>query len=124
MRRPSFGRVILTYGVLVTLTALVGFLWRSAPLLTSVHDTAEGGLAVALAELALAADLGAKVEIDGDIVTWFGESAGRAVVTCRPQDESILEGMPYRRLGTVGGSSLLGAELAALRDAYEAGVAD
>jgi phosphoribosylformylglycinamidine synthase subunit PurL len=104
--------------------ALVAFLWRSAPLLTSAHDTAEGGLAVALAELALAADLGAEIEIDSDIVTWFGEGAGRAVVTCRPEDESILEGMPYRRIGTVGGSGLLGAELADLRNAYEAGVAD
>jgi phosphoribosylformylglycinamidine synthase II len=104
-------------------TVLIHFLSRSAPLLTSAHDTSEGGLAVALAELAVAADLGARVEIEDDIVAWFGEGAGRAIVTCSPADESILEGMPYRRIGTVGGSRLLGADLADLRLAYESGVA-
>jgi phosphoribosylformylglycinamidine synthase subunit PurL len=104
--------------------ALVAFLWRSAPLLTSAHDTAEGGLAVALAELALLAGVGARVDIEEDIATWFGEGAGRAIVTCRPEDESILEGMPNRRIGTVGGPRLLGAELDEIRAAYEAGVAD
>ena len=102
-------------------SALVRFLWRSAPLFTSVHDTSEGGLAVALAELALAANIGARVEIDNEIVTWFGEGAGRAVVTCPPADESILEGMPYRRIGVVGGTRLLGAALADLAPAYESG---
>ena len=102
-------------------SALVRFLWRSAPLFTSVHDTSEGGLAVALAELALAAKIGARVEIDNDIVAWFGEGAGRALVTCPPDDESILEGMPYRRIGVVGGTRLLGAALADLAPAYESG---
>ena len=31
----------------------IAFLWRAAPLLTAAHDAAEGGLAVALAELGL-----------------------------------------------------------------------
>jgi phosphoribosylformylglycinamidine (FGAM) synthase-like enzyme len=101
--------------------ALVRFLWRAAPRLTSAHDTGEGGLAVALAESALAAGVGAKVELDDDIATWFGEGAGRAVVTCAPDDESLLEGIPHRRIGTVGGSRILGVELADARAAYERG---
>jgi phosphoribosylformylglycinamidine synthase II len=102
--------------------ALVRFLWRAAPRLTSAHDAAEGGLAVALAESALAAGIGARVELDDDIAAWFGEGAGRAVVTCRPDDESVLEGVPYRRIGVVGGSRLLGVELPDLRAAYEGGL--
>jgi phosphoribosylformylglycinamidine synthase subunit PurL len=101
--------------------ALVHFLWRVAPRLTSAHDTAEGGLAVALAESALAAGIGAKVELDDDIAAWFGEGGGRAVVTCPPENESLLEGMPYRRIGTVGGTKILGLELADVRSAYEGG---
>jgi phosphoribosylformylglycinamidine synthase subunit PurL len=104
-------------------TALIRFLSRSAPLLSSAHDTSEGGVAVALAELALAADIGALVEIEDDIVAWFGEGAGSAIVTCSPADESILEGIPYRRIGTVGGSRLLGADLTDLHAAYDEGVA-
>jgi phosphoribosylformylglycinamidine synthase subunit PurL len=103
-------------------TALIRFLWRSAPRLTSAHDTSEGGLAVALAELAVAAGIGARVELDDDLSAWFGEGAGRAVVTCPSEDESLLEGMPYRRIGVVGGARLLGASVSDLRTAYESGV--
>jgi phosphoribosylformylglycinamidine synthase len=103
--------------------ALVHFLWRVAPRLTSAHDTAEGGLAVALAESALAAGIGAKVELDDDIAAWFGEGGGRAVVTCPPEDESLLEGMPYQRIGTVEGTKILGLDLADVSAAYEAGQA-
>jgi phosphoribosylformylglycinamidine synthase len=102
--------------------ALVHFLWRVAPRLTSAHDTAEGGLAVALAESALAAGTGAKVELDDDIAAWFGEGGGRAVVTCPLGDQSLLEGMPYKRIGTVGGSRILGLELVEVRSAYEEGI--
>jgi phosphoribosylformylglycinamidine synthase len=101
--------------------ALVRFLWRAAPRLTSAHDAAEGGLAVAVAESALAAGIGAWVELDDDIVAWFGEGGGRAVVSCVPEDESLLEGMPYRRVGVVGGTRVLGVELADARAAYERG---
>jgi hypothetical protein len=59
------------------------------------------------------------VELDDDIAAWFGEGGGRAVVTCPPDDESLLEGMPYRRIGTVGGSRILDLDLADVRAAYE-----
>jgi phosphoribosylformylglycinamidine synthase len=92
--------------------ALVRFLWRAAPTLTASHDCAEGGLAVALAELALWSGLGAHIELEEDAVVWFGEGGGEAVVALRPdEDESALEGMPYRRIGEAGGTKLLGVEL-------------
>jgi phosphoribosylformylglycinamidine synthase subunit PurL len=99
-------------------TALVRFLWRSAPVLSAAHDASEGGLAVALTELALWSGLGARVELEEDAVAWFGEGGGQAVVACRPEDESALEGMPYRCIGIAGGSKLLGVELAELAEAF------
>jgi phosphoribosylformylglycinamidine synthase II len=100
--------------------ALVRFLWRASPVLSCAHDAAEGGLAVALAEVAIAAGIGARVELDDDAVTWFGEGGGLAVVACKSEDESALEGMPHRRIGTAGGSKLLGIDVAELGDAYGA----
>jgi phosphoribosylformylglycinamidine synthase len=91
--------------------ALVRFLWRAAPSLTAAHDCSEGGLAVALAELALWSGLGAEVDLEENAVVWFGEGGGQAVVALRPDDESVLEGMPYRRIGEAGGTKLLGVEL-------------
>jgi phosphoribosylformylglycinamidine synthase subunit PurL len=97
--------------------ALVRFLWRAAPALSAAHDTSEGGLAVALAELALWSGTGARVELEENAVVWFGEGGGQAVVSCRAEDESALEGMPYRRIGVVGGTKLFGIELADLANA-------
>jgi phosphoribosylformylglycinamidine synthase len=99
--------------------ALVHFLWRSAPLLSAAHDVSEGGLAVALAELALHSGVGAEIELEPEALQWFGEGAGRAVIACSPERVDALEGVPLRRLGTVGGERLLGVELAQLRTAYE-----
>jgi phosphoribosylformylglycinamidine synthase subunit PurL len=101
--------------------ALIHFLWRSAPALTAAHDLSEGGLAVALAELALHSGIGAELGLDNDVLTWFGEGCGRAVVACAPERAESLEGAALRRLGVVGGDRLLGARLAELRDAYEDG---
>jgi phosphoribosylformylglycinamidine synthase subunit PurL len=100
--------------------ALVRFLWRASPLLTCAHDSAEGGLAVALAEAALAAGLGAQIELEDDAVAWFGEGGGQVVVSLSDEDVSVLEGMPHRRLGVVGGDKLFGIPLAALADAHRA----
>jgi phosphoribosylformylglycinamidine synthase subunit PurL len=100
-------------------SALLRFLANAAPLLTSAHDASEGGLAVALAEAALYAGVGARVELGAGALEWFGEGGGRAVVTCRPEDADRLRGVPFRRLGVVGGERLLGVGLYELRDAYE-----
>jgi phosphoribosylformylglycinamidine (FGAM) synthase-like enzyme len=97
--------------------ALVHFLWRSAPLLTAAHDVSDGGLAVALAELALHSGVGADLELDDDVVEWFGEGSGRAIVACPPERAEALEGAPLRRLGIVRGEKLLGVPLSDLRAA-------
>ena len=84
-----------------------------AGLVRSAHDTAEGGLAVALAECAFAASpaCGVDVELaDGirDAALLFGETQSRVVVTCRPDDWERLaalaaeHGVPLARIGTVG----------------------
>ncbi|MGH3113970.1 MAG: AIR synthase-related protein, partial [Gaiellaceae bacterium] len=101
--------------------ALVRFLWRFAPRLSAAHDAAEGGLAVALAELALWAGVGAELELEDDAVTWFGEGGGQVVVACAPDDAENLEGIALRRIGVVGGSRLLGVRLDELREAYGGG---
>ncbi len=101
--------------------ALVCFGWWAAPHCTLLHDVAEGGLAVAVAEAALWSAIGAEVELSEDPVAWFGEGGGQIVVACAPdQVESLPNGVPLRRIGTVGGDSLLGLPLDELRRAWEA----
>ena len=107
---------------LVAEAALVAFLARSAPFLTSSHDAAEGGLAVALAEAALFAGIGATVELPDDGVAWFGEGGGQAVITCRPEDAARLDGAAVRQIGVVGGETLLGVPLTELSAAHEGGL--
>ncbi len=103
--------------------ALIRFLSAHGAVLTSAHDASDGGLAVALAELAIWSGIGAEIELDSDTVTWFGEGGGRAVVSCRPEDVARLEGVPLRQLGAVGGDSILGLGLAELAAAHEHGKA-
>ena len=99
--------------------ALIRFLWRSSAVLTCSHDASEGGLAVALAEAALHAGLGARLELEDDAVAWFGEGGGQAIVSVSADDASVLESIPHRRLGVVGGDKLLGIPVADLAAAYE-----
>jgi phosphoribosylformylglycinamidine synthase II len=102
--------------------ALVSFLWRSAPLLSATHDVSEGGLAVALAELALHSGVGAELDLDADAVEWFGEGAGRAIVACPPEQARGLEGVALSQIGVVGGRRILGIPLEALSEAYDGGL--
>jgi phosphoribosylformylglycinamidine synthase subunit PurL len=101
--------------------ALIRFLWRSSSVLSCAHDAAEGGLAVALAEAALHAGIGATLEVEDDAVAWFGEGGGQAVVSLSADDASLLESIPHRRLGTVEGDRLFGIPLSELEDAYGGG---
>jgi phosphoribosylformylglycinamidine synthase subunit PurL len=98
--------------------ALVRALWRAAPVLSCAHDAAEGGLAVALAEAVIAAGIGAELELEDDAVAWFGEGGGQAVVALAREDVSVLEAVPHRRLGVVGGDKLLGVPLEELVSAW------
>ena len=102
-------------------SALVSFLWRSAPVLSAAHDAGEGGLAVALAELALWSGVGADIELEDDAVTRFGEGGGQAVVACAPEKVERLGGVALRRIGVVGGSRLLGVGLEELHAAHTGG---
>lgn len=80
----------------------------------SAHDCAEGGLAVSLAESALAGSergFGVDVELGDEIAAvplLFGEAQGRIVISCAPdQVDQVLEvaarhGVPAARIGTVG----------------------
>jgi len=54
-----------------------------AGLVTAAHDLSDGGLAVALAEMAMASGLGATVVAPGadSAATWFGEDQGRYLIT-------------------------------------------
>ena len=105
---------------------LVSFLWQAAPLASLVHDASEGGLAVCLAEAAIFSGLGAALDLRDDPVELFGEVGGRAIVACAPDDAREIEalaaesGVPTRRVGEVGGGTLLGVELQRLRGAWEA----
>jgi phosphoribosylformylglycinamidine synthase II len=86
-------------------------------LVTAAHDVAEGGVAVALAEMAISAAPGARGcqvnlfitegRIDANL---FGESQSRVLLTCRRDDvmrlRSVLiqHGIPHRLLGDVNDS--------------------
>jgi phosphoribosylformylglycinamidine synthase len=104
---------------------LVSFLWRAAPGCSLVHDAAEGGLAVCLAEAAIHSGSGATLDVRDDPVELFGEVGGRAVIACAAQDAAEIEelaedeGVALRRLGRAGGGTLLGVELERLRSSWE-----
>jgi phosphoribosylformylglycinamidine synthase subunit PurL len=106
--------------------ALHAFLAEAAErrLLRSAHDVGGGGLAVAVAESALAGGIGVRVAGSDDL---FGEGQGRVVVSARKADVAALRklagDLPLRRLGAVGGAEIVvGAAriaLAEARDLYE-----
>jgi phosphoribosylformylglycinamidine synthase subunit PurL len=104
---------------------LVSFLWRAAPHASLVHDVSEGGLAVCLAEAALFSGSGAAVELENSPLELFGEVGGRAVLAAAPAEADSLRrlagelGVPLRAVGTAGGATLLGVEVAQLRGAWE-----
>ena len=104
---------------------LISFLWRAAPRATLVHDAAEGGLAVCLAEAAIHSGCGATLDVRDDRVELFGEVGGRAVLACAPDATDEIEsvasesGVPLRRIGEAGGGTLLGVALDRLRSAWE-----
>ena len=100
---------------------LVDYLVAAAArgLVCSAHDCSQGGLGVALAEVAMGGpydETGFGLDIDlttyglrlAPIDLLFSESHGRAVVTCRPEGVTAVgalaheHGVPARRIGTVG----------------------
>jgi phosphoribosylformylglycinamidine synthase subunit PurL len=83
---------------------------------SAVHDCADGGLIVTLAEMALAGDRGAEISaIPGELpahAALFGEDQARYVVTCPAEtaDQLLADAekadVPAMRLGTTGGATL------------------
>ncbi len=95
----------------------------AAGLVTAVHDLSDGGLALAAAEMALAADIGISLRRDpalDDLAWFFGEDQGRYLLAARPEAVPALEararaaGVPLGVVGEVGGDAvrLAGAEVA------------
>jgi len=87
-----------------------------AGLVRSAHDCSEGGVAVTLAEAAIAGGLGATVALDDDLApasSLFSETQGRIVVTCAEADAEALtdlfvsRGVPFSVIGEVGGDRLV-----------------
>ncbi len=75
----------------------------AAGTVNAVHDLSDGGLAVAVAEMAMASGLGAVVEGALDAATAFGEDQGRYLVTAPAG--VVIDGAT--RIGTVGGDALV-----------------
>ncbi|MGN6468388.1 MAG: phosphoribosylformylglycinamidine synthase subunit PurL [Rhizobiaceae bacterium] len=82
---------------------------------TSVHDCSDGGLGVALAEMAMASGIGAAIDAPtgaSPAAAFFGEDQGRYVVTVKAGSaDDILQraakaGIPVQRIGTTGGAEL------------------
>jgi len=110
----------------------------------SAHDAAEGGLAVALAEMAIAGGVGLDVTLPGvpgtrDDAVLFGEGPARIVVAlededrvARAQERCAQAGVPCHRLGSSGGTEVrmrtvrgaFAVPLANLRAAYHGPLAE
>ena len=98
-------------------------------LVTACHDVSDGGLVVALAEMALASGMGAEVAAPGDVPlhAWlFGEDQGRYLLTTADPDrvlaDAVRAGVPAAAIGTTGGAALAidGAGAVPLADLAEA----
>jgi phosphoribosylformylglycinamidine synthase subunit PurL len=100
---------------------------------TAVHDASDGGLGVALAEMAMASGIGATLttpSVKSHAAFWFGEDQARYLVTARATDANAIIvsakalGIPTTVLGETGGPALRidntdTADVAALRRGHE-----
>jgi len=96
------------------------------------HDVSDGGVAIALTEMALSGDIGVTIDIGADVsAPWlFGEDQGRYIITCTADQlktvTSTFEnaGILVRQIGTTGGDSISvtgddSVGLSTLRDLHE-----
>jgi phosphoribosylformylglycinamidine synthase len=111
-------------------------------LVRACHDCSEGGLAVALAEMAFSGEVGA--DVDGltklpggattDTARLFGESPSRFVIEAKPEHASQLKavfaGLPFAKIGTTvkeprlriaggDGEWLIWSKLGSLKEAWQ-----
>ncbi len=82
-------------------------------LVSAVHDVSDGGVLVALAEMAMASGIGAVLEAAANVAAhafWFGEDQGRYVVTARDTEaiarRAAAAAVPLMRLGATAGHLL------------------
>ena len=87
-------------------------------LVAGCHDVSDGGLLVAVAEMAMAGRTGCRLDLPADAGVLFGEDQGRYVVaTADPTAvaaRAVAAGVPVARVGTTGGVSLTGPHLGAI----------
>jgi phosphoribosylformylglycinamidine synthase len=87
-------------------------------LATACHDLSDGGLAVALAEMAVGGRIGARIDLERapaapmtDTELLYAESASRLLVTVKPDNaaafEALFAGQTWARIGEVGGDALV-----------------
>ncbi|HYM53647.1 MAG TPA: phosphoribosylformylglycinamidine synthase subunit PurL [Candidatus Dormibacteraeota bacterium] len=117
-RRGRFGgRPSLDVAAAARLVALLVDL-ASGRRIVGAHDLAVGGLAVALARLAMASGSGARVVLGTDAArlptaALFGERTGRVLVAVAPEQEAVLgaaaaaAGVDATPLGKAGGGELV-----------------
>jgi len=100
---------------------------------TTVHDASDGGLAVAIAEMAMSSGIGATVttpKTSSRTGFWFGEDQARYVLAVpapeaeRLLSEAKLAGVPAHKLGETGGAALVfdgepAVSVAGLKAAHE-----
>lgn len=109
---------------------------KAAGLITAAHDLSDGGLAVAAAEMALAADCGvtlAGAEAFSAAAWFFGEDQGRYLLACRPEAAARLvalaegAGIEIAEAGTMDGDQVVlggsAVSMSELRAAHEGGFA-
>lgn len=99
-------------------------------LVSAVHDVSDGGALVAIAEMALAGSIGARLampKMANPAPILFGEDQGRMIVTTRDADSVVARASAAKLfaavIGTTGGSAISGdgfdCSLADLRKAHE-----
>jgi phosphoribosylformylglycinamidine synthase subunit PurL len=81
-----------------------------------VHDVSDGGLLIALAEMAIAGRLGAQLLAAPESIVphayWFGEDQARYIVTVAAEQAGLVlakmkgAGVPCVRIGTTGGEAI------------------
>ena len=116
-RRGRFGgQPALDLAAAVRLLSLMAELGERE-LLRGAHDLSVGGLAIALARLAIASAVGASVQLPTEArsmpsAAWFGERGGRVLVAVAPPSASAVAaaaratGVQALRLGVAGGETL------------------
>ena len=85
-------------------------------IVTAVHDVSDGGLLVAVAEMALASGIGARLYGEpmgmAAHAFWFGEDQARYVITAKQREADAIVArckaadIPVRRIGSTAGNTL------------------